>query len=84
MCVSVCVCVLIPKLRYTCHILDLETLEPLPKGQRGVLFVSGIGLARGYLEEEEKTKATYKGKLKGREDGYGWSTNPPLTYPPQK
>ena len=44
---------------YTCHILDPETLQPLPMGQRGVLFVSGIGLARGYLEEEEKTKAKF-------------------------
>ena len=50
-------------LRYTCHILDPETLQPLPMGQRGVLFVSGIGLARGYLEEEEKTKAELAGKL---------------------
>jgi len=44
---------------YTCHILDPETLQALPMGQRGVLFVSGIGLARGYLEEEEKTKAKF-------------------------
>ena len=27
-----------------------------PEGERGVLFVGGIGLARGYLEEEEKTR----------------------------
>jgi len=32
-------------------------------GQRGVLFVSGIGLARGYLEEEEKTKAEFEGNF---------------------
>ena len=44
-------------LRYRCHILDPKTLDPVPTGERGVLFVGGIGLARGYLEEEEKTKA---------------------------
>lgn len=43
--------------RYRCHVLDINTLEPVADGQRGVLFVGGIGLARGYLEEEEKTKA---------------------------
>ena len=30
-----------------------------PEGERGVLFVGGIGLARGYLEEEEKTKQKF-------------------------
>eukprot|EP00438_Fugacium_kawagutii_P011364 Skav212542 [mRNA] locus=scaffold1851:451528:460675:+ [translate_table: standard] len=42
--------------RYRCHVLDIETLEPVMPGERGVLFVGGIGLARGYLEEEKKTK----------------------------
>lgn len=44
---------------YQCHILDPKTLEPVPGPGRGVLFVGGIGLARGYLEEEEKTKAKF-------------------------
>lgn len=44
---------------YQCHILDPQTLEPVPGPGRGVLFVGGIGLARGYLEEEEKTKAKF-------------------------
>ena len=41
---------------YTCYILDPKTVDIKPDGERGVLFVGGIGLARGYLEEEEKTK----------------------------
>ena len=44
---------------YKCYILDPETLDLKPDGERGVLFVGGIGLARGYLEEEEKTKAKF-------------------------
>ena len=44
---------------YTCYILDPETLDIKPDGERGVLFVGGIGLARGYLEEEDKTKAKF-------------------------
>ena len=49
-------------LRYQCHILDPETLTPVESpSTRGVLFVGGIGLARGYLEEEEKTKASCQG-----------------------
>lgn len=45
---------------YQCHILDPETLTPVGSpSTRGVLFVGGIGLARGYLEEEEKTKAKF-------------------------
>ena len=44
---------------YTCYILDPETLERKADGERGVLFVGGIGLARGYLEEEEKTRAKF-------------------------
>lgn len=44
---------------YHCYILDPESLEERPQGERGVLFVGGIGLARGYLEEEEKTNAKF-------------------------
>ena len=44
---------------YQCYILDPETMEVKAEGERGVLFVGGIGLARGYLEEEEKTKAKF-------------------------
>ena len=29
------------------------------EGERGVLFVGGIGLARGYLEEEQKTEQKF-------------------------
>jgi len=44
---------------YDCYILDPETMEVKPEGERGVLFVGGIGLARGYLEEEEKTRQKF-------------------------
>ncbi|CAJ1449145.1 unnamed protein product [Effrenium voratum] len=39
---------------YSCYILDPETLEEKAQGEQGVLFVGGVGLARGYLEEEVK------------------------------
>eukprot|EP00439_Symbiodinium_sp_Y106_P082882 s1547_g22.t1 len=44
---------------YQCYILDPETMEVKAEGERGVLFVGGIGLARGYLEEEEETKLKF-------------------------
>jgi len=44
---------------YQCYILDPETMEVKAEGERGVLFVGGIGLARGYLEEEEKTNLKF-------------------------
>ncbi|CAJ1449156.1 unnamed protein product [Effrenium voratum] len=44
---------------YSCYILDPETLEEKAQGEQGVLFVGGVGLARGYLEEEEKTRSKF-------------------------
>ncbi|CAJ1424033.1 unnamed protein product [Effrenium voratum] len=44
---------------YSCYILDPETLEEQAQGEQGVLFVGGVGLARGYLEEEEKTRSKF-------------------------
>jgi len=40
-------------------VLDPETLQPLPAGQRGALFTFGVGLARGYLDDEAKTSGKF-------------------------
>ena len=40
---------------YECHILDPNTLAMKELGEVGILFVGGVGLARGYLGEEGKT-----------------------------
>eukprot|EP00435_Cladocopium_sp_Y103_P061857 s1830_g23.t1 len=44
---------------YSFYILNPETLDEKRDGERGVLFVGGIGLARGYLGEEAETKARF-------------------------
>jgi len=44
---------------YRNRVLNPETLEPLAVGQRGVLFTFGVGLARGYLDDEAKTSAKF-------------------------
>eukprot|EP00931_Biecheleriopsis_adriatica_P073048 TRINITY_DN4740_c0_g1_i4.p1 TRINITY_DN4740_c0_g1~~TRINITY_DN4740_c0_g1_i4.p1 ORF type:complete len:1850 (+),score=349.48 TRINITY_DN4740_c0_g1_i4:121-5670(+) len=44
---------------YACYVLDPNTMQQLPSGERGVLFVGGVGLARGYLNEAEKTAAKF-------------------------
>ncbi len=37
------------------HILD-EQLNPIPKGEIGELYIGGICLARGYLNQAELTE----------------------------
>lgn len=44
---------------YQCHILDPNTLAMKDIGEIGVLFVGGVGLARGYLDEEEKSSEKF-------------------------
>ena len=60
-------------------ILDGETLDPLPLGVTGEVFVASVCLARGYLNQPEKTAERFlpvpKGLLRGQEDG----TPPPST-----
>jgi amino acid adenylation domain-containing protein len=40
------------------HLLDNE-FRPVPRGKIGELFISGVGLAKGYLNEPELTNASF-------------------------
>ena len=44
---------------YQCYILDPNSLTMKGCGELGVLFVGGVGLARGYLDEEKKTNEKF-------------------------
>ena len=44
---------------YKCYILEPQTLVEQELGEVGVLFVGGVGLARGYLDEEQKTREKF-------------------------
>ena len=41
------------------YILDPETLEPLPTGQQGELFIVGDTVAKGYFRRPELTEAAF-------------------------
>jgi amino acid adenylation domain-containing protein len=47
-----------PMVNQTFHVLD-ETLEPCPVWVPGQLYIGGIGLAKGYWRDEEKTSAKF-------------------------
>jgi len=40
-------------------VLDAETLRPCAVGERGVLYTGGVGMARGYLDDEAKTNGKF-------------------------
>nr|WP_284676596.1 non-ribosomal peptide synthetase [Vibrio sinus] len=42
----------------TCYVLD-ENLCPVEHGHSGELYTSGLGLAKGYLNKEDKTRETF-------------------------
>jgi amino acid adenylation domain-containing protein len=47
-----------PMVNQTFHVLD-ESFEPCPVWVPGQLYIGGIGLARGYWRDEEKTTAKF-------------------------
>jgi amino acid adenylation domain-containing protein len=47
-----------PMLNQRFHVLN-ELLEPCPIGVAGGLFIAGVGLARGYWRDEEKTRSSF-------------------------
>ncbi|MFI8521831.1 amino acid adenylation domain-containing protein [Streptomyces sp. NPDC085481] len=48
----------VPLLNQTFHVLD-ERMEPCPVWTAGQLYIGGIGLARGYWADEERTEASF-------------------------
>lgn len=44
---------------YKNKVLNQETLQQCPTGERGVLYTGGIGCARGYLDDREKTTSKF-------------------------
>jgi acyl-[acyl-carrier-protein]-phospholipid O-acyltransferase/long-chain-fatty-acid--[acyl-carrier-protein] ligase len=49
----------------SCRIVDSQTLQPLPSGQKGLLQVCGANLMKGYLGQD---------KLNGKMIHDGWFT----------
>jgi amino acid adenylation domain-containing protein len=47
-----------PMVNQTFHVLN-EALEPCPVWVPGQLYIGGIGLAKGYWRDEEKTRASF-------------------------
>ncbi len=48
-----------PMVNQTFHVLDAVTLAPRPVWVTGELFIGGIGLAKGYWKDAEKTAASF-------------------------
>jgi len=47
-----------PMVNQTCHVLN-EAMEPCPAWVPGQFYIGGIGLAKGYWRDEEKTNASF-------------------------
>jgi non-ribosomal peptide synthetase-like protein len=43
---------------YEIHILDADR-APLPRGEKGELYIGGPGISKGYLKQPDLTRATY-------------------------
>ncbi|RZA10536.1 MAG: hypothetical protein EOP10_34615, partial [Proteobacteria bacterium] len=52
------------------HIVDPETLAPLPEGQVGEVWVSGPGIVKGYIGDDAKTASTFGQALVGQTGRY--------------
>ena len=71
----------------TCaYVLEPTTLVPVPIGVPGELFIGGVGLARGYLNNENLTEQKFinnpfaTGKLYKTGDRVRWLSNGELEY----
>lgn len=47
-----------PMINQSIHVLN-SALEPVPEWMPGMIFIGGIGLAKGYWRDEEKTNASF-------------------------
>ena len=48
----------VPLLNYKIHVLD-EHMQNVSKGEKGELYLSGVGIARGYLNKQELTRERF-------------------------
>ncbi|MFF2175651.1 amino acid adenylation domain-containing protein [Lysinibacillus sp. NPDC058147] len=55
------------------YILD-EELQPVPVGVIGEIYLSGVGLAKGYLNDAERTKEAFIPDLFDEEDAFMYKT----------
>ena len=56
---TTCVAIGYPIAGMAVHVMD-EALRPVPDGEAGEICVSGVGVARGYLDDPKRTSAAFR------------------------